>query len=286
MSVSRLTLLWAVMLVGGGLACSRPVGWFRADKVPTAEDEYDQRFEPIRVSDDGPCDPISGRQGDPTHSIIVLVPGIGGDGPEMRGALPQVMGARPASVFMFRYTPFEERDELAKRLAAGLSRLAACIPQGAGRILVLAHSAGGVLSCNAVSRLKAPPDVTGDWLTLITVASPLAGTNRVPAGRTPPAQRPLMYELGVAIPGYPEPVPGVRVVHLRTSAKSDEFMGPSGPNGTHLPNDPKIGSPGAPMFDLPEDLSHGDSLIYVAKKISDGTYLEWLPRAAAALPTP
>lgn len=254
----------------------RPVGWYRADKPPPEEDAYDARFETIVLSSDGPCDPVTARQGEASHPVIVLVPGIGGDGAEMRKALPLVMGAKPASVFMFRYGPFEQRDALAEQLAVGISRLAACIPDGAGRILVLAHSAGGVLASHAVSRVKPPESYRGDWLTLLTVASPLAGTDRVPPGRNTPEQRPLMLELGIKITEYPKPVFGVHVVHLRSSAESDEFMRPS---GTHQPNDPAVGVPGAPQIDLPVKLDHSEALVFVAKKIGDGSYKEWLSRA-------
>jgi hypothetical protein len=263
-------------------ACARPSGWFRADRPPSREDAYDERFEPITLTPDGPCEPVLARQGDPTHRIIVLVPGIGGDGDEMHQSLPVLMTLQPASVFMFRYGPFEPRDALAIRLALGISRLAACIPHSAGRLLVLSHSAGGVLSSLAASRVTPPPG-EGDWLTVLTVASPLAGTNRVPAPSTPPGERPLMLELGVKIPSYPAAVPGVRVVHLRSSAQSDGYMRQS---GDHVPNDPNVGVPGAAQLSLPAELDHGAALVYVAKRIADGTWTEWLRGSTAAAASP
>jgi pimeloyl-ACP methyl ester carboxylesterase len=260
---------WLLLLV----ACSRPVGWFRADRAPHEADDYDGRFEPLALSVDGPCDGVTARQGDRKSPVIVLVPGIGGDAGEMRESLPLLLAAKPASVFMFRYGPFEERDLLADRLATGISQLARCIPDGAGRMLVLAHSAGGVLSSLAAARVKAPEGATADWLTVLTVASPLAGTNSAFSPREPPPQRPLMMEMGMKITSYPAPAPGVRVVHLRSSAESDGFMRPS---RGWLPNDPSVGVPGAPQIDLPVELDHPQALVYAAKRIADGTWREWL----------
>jgi hypothetical protein len=275
----------SLLLVGCALlaACARPTGWFRADRAPTRDDAYDERFEPIALEPDGPCEPKLERQGDGTHRVIVLVPGIGGDGDEMRQSLPAVMGAQPASVFMFRYGAFEPRDVLVNRLALGISRLAACIPHSAGRLLVLSHSAGGVLSSRAASRVTPPPGAEGEWLTVLTVASPLAGTSRVSAPSSSAGDRPLMLELGVSIPSYPAAVPGVRVVHLRSSAQSDGYMRPS---GDHLPNDPAVGVPGAAQLSLPPELDHGAALVYVAKRIGDGTWTEWLASTTASSPAP
>jgi len=257
-------------------ACARPVGWWRADKQPSADDLYDERFESIVMSPEGPCDPIRARQGEAPRPIIVLVPGVGGDGAEMREAVPLLMKAQPASMFMFRYDPFWKVGELTERLAAGINRLAECVPEGAGRIIVLAHSGGGLIASIAVAELKPPPGVQGSWLTLITAASPLAGTSRAPVPRPLSEQR-VMGVLGRKndVP-FPEPVKGVRVVHLRSSAKSDGYMRPS---GDHLPNDPKVGSPGAPQIDLPEDLDHSQALVYAAKKVGDGTWTAWFDGA-------
>src|SRR5690606_26994228 len=144
----------------------------------------------------------------------------GGDGPEMREAIPALMAARPASMFMFRYSPFEEVGPLTERLAAGLDRLSACVPEGAGRLIVLAHSGGGLISSHAVGRVKPPDGAPEPWLTLLTVASPLAGTTRAPTPRPQEKQR-LMLVLGTnnTVP-FPEPAKGVRVVHLRSSPQS------------------------------------------------------------------
>src|SRR5688572_30874204 len=60
LSLRGLSIFVLVLAAG----CSRPSGWFRADKAPTQEDLYDERFEPIVLASDGPCDPVRARQGE------------------------------------------------------------------------------------------------------------------------------------------------------------------------------------------------------------------------------
>jgi hypothetical protein len=71
------------------------------------------------------------------------------------------------------------------------------------------------------------------------------------------------------------------VVHLRTSAPADPFMLP---NQDHLPNDRRVGVPGAPQIDLPRRLGHDEALEYVSERLADGSWAEWLdaPRQATA----
>jgi hypothetical protein len=251
-------------------ACAPKPGWYRADKTPTSSDEaYDERFEPLELTADAGC-PAQGATAAP---LIVLVPGVGGDGDEMHKTVPVLMATHPDALFMFRYTPWEQVGPLADRLVAGLNRLAECRPDGSGGIVVLSHSAGGVISSFAVAHF------TGKAITLLTVASPLAGTSGVMLNKdASPLQVRLFPLLGLGFSGYPEAAAGVRVVHLRTSAKSDGYMRPS---GEHLPNDRSVGVPGAPQFDLPEELDHPTALVYVAKRIADGTWSEWLKPATA-----
>lgn len=238
-------------------------GWFRCD-LPG--ETYKKRFEGVKLLDgEAPC-PAVGE--DTSKPIVVLVHGIGGDGPEMEQVVPLVADWRPPAAFMLRWVPYDDRDEVAVRLAAGISRLAACAPQH--HLLVIAHSAGGVITSQAASRVvlgdRAPIDV---W----TVASPLAGTVRRAGNADGKAEATLMLDLGSRITQYPAAAPGVNVKHLRTSAPADHIMVPS---GDLLPNDPKVGVPGAPQLDLPADLTHEGALTYVVKQLVAGEASQWL----------
>ena len=237
-------------------------GWFRAD-VPG--ETYRSHFAPLPLNDAATQCP--GLPADPEKPLIVLVHGIGGDGPEMEESLPLLLSWAPPAVYMFRWVPWDDRDEVAERMARGLSRLAACT---SARILVLAHSAGGVVSSHAASRVKLE---AGRTIDLLTVASPLAGTVRRAGNEDGRAEATLMLDLGSRITGYPEAAPGMHVVHLRTQAPADHIMVPS---GDLIPNDPSVGVPGAPQLDLPAELGHLEAMVYVVKELIAGRADAWL----------
>src|SRR3954465_12754435 len=91
------------VLVGLGLAllmsCISPgvakrrglLGWYRAD-VPPQTGHYRDRFAEVAAADPAtPCEEIEGKQFDPHRPIIVLIPGAGGEGPEMDAAVPRLV---------------------------------------------------------------------------------------------------------------------------------------------------------------------------------------------------
>lgn len=245
-------------------------GWFRAD-LPAPDGGYAERFERVGARlDEVGCEALGQRQGDAGRPIWVLVHGVGGEGPEMRGALPLLMEAQPASIFMFRWAPWEQRDVLVSQLAGGLSRLARCIPHAAGRTVVIAHSAGGVLASLAMSHVVAPRQAPEPWLVLLTVASPLSGAVSGPLRDGDPD---LMFFMDLGIqPTYPKATAGVRVLHLRTRPPADvEMTALLG----HVPNDARVGVPGALQLELPATLSHADALVYVAGRLSSGAFDPW-----------
>jgi hypothetical protein len=88
----------------------------------------------------------------------------------------------------------------------------------------------------------------------------------------------FLFDLGHAITEYPVAPRGVRVVHLRTSPSADKFMETF---LDHEPNDPTVGVPGAAQVDLPPRLDHDAALAYVAGRIADGSWLEWVGGARA-----
>jgi len=209
--------------------------------------------------------------GDASKPLVVLVHGIGGEGPEMAQSLPLLRGW---DTFMLRWVPYDDRDEVAQRLAEGVTRLSGCAP---GRqLVVIAHSAGGVVASHAASRVKLGP---GSTLDVWTVASPLAGTVRRAGNPDGRAEAVLMLDLGSRMTWYPAAASGVSVKHLRTSAPADHIMKPV---GDLLPNDPKIGVPGAPQLELPEGLDHGGALVWVVGALTDGRAAAWLSGSTAA----
>lgn len=249
-------------------------GWFRADLLPEG-DAYEKRFARIAARLEAvDCGELAALQRDATQPIYVLVHGAGGENVEMHRTVPLLVAAKPAAVLMFRWTPWDTRDALTARFAGGLSHLARCVPGAPGRIVVIAHSAGGVLVSLAAGRLVPPDGAPASWLMLLTVAAPLAGAFPLPDNGPEPS---FMWDLA-STPRYPPPAKGVRVMHLRTQVSGDTQMTPI---IGHPPNDPRAGVPGAPQLDLPATLTHAGALVYVARRLVDGSFARWAEQGAA-----
>lgn len=275
----------AVKLLPSGLlcaalalsACKHPVtiaqergssGWLQVDPLgrPVAA-KYDDRFRIVALDTPGfDCSALQFSEG---GLVVVLVHGLKGDGVEFEDAVPVIAASKPAGMFMFRWVAFDKLDPIARRFAAGLTQLAACRPEG--EILVLAHSAGGVVVSSGASGVVLPADAKDGAVKMLTVASPLAGTmNRERTeGRN---ESRFMLDLGTRFRTYAEAGRGVRAVHLRTSFPADSVMKPT---GEFVPNDRAVGIPGAPQVDLPAELGHVESLGWVARKVADGSWREW-----------
>lgn len=82
-----------------------------------------------------------------------------------------------------------------------------------------------------------------------------------------------MWRVGCSATHYPSPVRGVRVLHLRTAAPADpdmaSFLG-------HSPNDVGVGVPGARHIDLPRALTHAGAMVYVGRRLADGSFANWV----------
>jgi hypothetical protein len=258
-------------------ACKHPVtiaqergssGWLQLDAPgrPAAA-TYDDRFHIASL--DAPGFDCASLRLPADGLVVVLVHGLKGDGPEFEEVVPLIAGSKPAGMFMFRWVAFDQLEPISRRFGAGLTALAACRP--AGEILVLAHSAGGVVISSGASAVALPEGAKDGAVKLLTVASPLAGTmNRARTeGRN---ESRFMLDLGTRFTRYPEAGRGVRAVHLRTQFPADGVMKPQ---GEFVPNDRAVGIPGAPQVDLPKELGHVESLTWVAKKVADGTWREW-----------
>lgn len=258
-------------------ACKHPVtiaqelgssGWLQVDP-PSRQvaARYDDRFHIVPL--DAPGFSCASVGLPPEGLVVVLVHGLKGDGAEFEEALPLIAASKPAGMFMFRWVPFDKLEPIANRFSAGISALAACRPSG--EILVLAHSAGGVVISTGASAIVLPESAKDGAVKMLTVASPLAGTmNRArTAGRN---ESRFLLDLGTRFREYAPAGRGVRTVHLRTQFPADQVMKPQ---GEFAPNDRAVGSPGAPQVDLPAELGHVESLTWVAKKVADGTWREW-----------
>ncbi|MBK7865155.1 MAG: hypothetical protein IPJ65_42475 [Archangiaceae bacterium] len=236
-------------------------GWFRCDGEGKT---YKSRFTGLDLLSPGlACPSVR----DTDKPIVVLVHGVGGDGPEMEEVVPKLAAWGPAALYMLRWVPYDDRDAISARIAKGVSRLAECAPDR--QIVVIAHSAGGVVTSLAAAQIVAGPTL----IHVLTVASPLAGTVRRAGNPDGSQEATMMLDLGTRIAGYPPAAANVHVAHLRTHAPADHIMVPS---GDLLPNDPKIGVPNGEQLELPGELSHSGALGYVVDELIAGRAAGWL----------
>jgi len=272
-----------------------PVGWFQVENTfalgpdggatlppkpselsEAEEADYDEgdaievrlkaRFEramtPMVVDAETPCPAITGNMGKPPPGpVYLLVHGIGGAGPEWYPVLALLDRTHPAAMFMFRWQMTQDRSTILDTLTPGMNRIIACYPNHP--ITVLAHSAGGVLMAFEASRLT-----VGEHVLVYTVASPLAGVGYRSAVEEDDDNTRFLNDLGAARKTYSAAAPNVEVVHLRTSYPADHVMKPN--RFGRPPNQRGVGVENAREVDLPEDIGHDDSLIYVARQILAG----------------
>lgn len=239
------------------------IGWFHLEGAKTWR-PVDKKAE---------CTWLTSRV--PAGDVIVLVPGVKGDGAELDAMLPALQKIEPAAVFMYRWVPWDDRDSISGGFAGGFSHLLHCLPLNDGRVIVVAHSAGGIVVSTAATLVNVPKrERTGPAAYLMTVASPLAGMEDRARNEDGRAEARFMLDFGTRIMSYPIAPTAIAAVHLRTHYPADTVMKPT---RLHERNDPKIGIPGARQIDLPDTLTHDGSLIYVAEKIGDGTWRDWFP---------
>ncbi|MFT3837133.1 MAG: hypothetical protein QM723_09065 [Myxococcaceae bacterium] len=275
-----------------------PVGWFHLEntfvlaadggaEIPPAPKEgpseveapdYDEdeqlevrmkgRFERSMIQmvmdSETPCPAITGSVGAPPKGpVYLLVHGIRGAGIEWYPVLPLLEKTHPAAMFMFRWQMTQDRSTILDTLGPGMDRIVACYPNHP--IYVIAHSAGGVLMAFEASRLT-----VGEKVVVYTVASPLAGVGYRSAVEEDDDNTRFLNDLGAVRHQYSAAAPNVEVVHLRTSYPADNVMKPN--RYGRPPNQRGVGVEGAREVDLPEDIGHDESLIYVARQIVQGKH--------------
>ena len=216
-----------------------------------------RQFQAVQL--DGACPALPG-----PGTVFVLVHGIGGEGSEWVGVIPTLALSQPATMYMYRWFAYAERGAIVKGLVEGVQQLASCNPESP--IIVIGHSAGGVITAFAASRFQLAARAAP--VTLITVASPLAGIGVRPEIEDADDRMHFFNDLGTTHRSYPAASPGVSVLHLRTKYPGDVIMKPS--RAGYAPNALSAVVKGARVLDLPATLGHDDSLLYVARELQVG----------------
>ncbi len=223
------------------------------------KDRFDRQLSPLMLDAQSNCASLLGADLPLQGQVFIFVHGIGGVGSEWWGVVPTLAKLDPAAMFLFRWNATQTRDVILEGLVAGINRITACSP--GVKVTVLAHSAGGVLLSFAASRLKVAQKVE-----LLTCASPLAGIGFHSKIDNDDDDTRFFNDLGSTKDGYSAAAPFVTVVHYRTTFPADQVMKPN--MFGHAPNQRGIKVEGATEVDLPDNLTHSGSLIYVAQQLA------------------
>jgi hypothetical protein len=197
--------------------------------------------------------------------VWILVHGIGGVGPEWSEVHASLKRQPMRAVFHYRWLPNESMEDLVEALAVGIGRILQCAPEGPLTMRIFAHSAGGVLSAKAASRIAVPRRTPVPVVDVVTVASPMAGLFSRSISEDPSA---LFFNNLSTDMRYAVPARGVSVTHVRTLYPGDSVMVPA-PDG-HQANDPRALVPTARVFTLPLGTTHVGALVLVAQHFGDG----------------
>lgn len=153
--------------------------------------------------------------------LFVIVPGALGYGWEWDGAA-KALGEARVPWFVFWWQPWKSLGLGAAQLHDVLAAQIAYAPRSLEEIVVIAHSAGGVLAAHAVGELKVPEPLR---VRVVTIGAPFAGMSVVPAvGDGEPLGSPAMFATSGVLSRYPKLPPRVEVVTYVTSGTSDPVM--------------------------------------------------------------
>jgi hypothetical protein len=166
-----------------------------------------------------------------TERLFVLVPGLLGYGWEWDAPVERLRRAPGVDFVVFWWQPWGSIDRAAHELAALLTRLQASAPPSLRELVVVTHSAAGLVGAHALGFI-APPAIK---LTLVTIGAPFAGMHFAPWSEVDVLHAPLMLAIGTRFAGYPQPPPGVAVIEYVTTYPPDPVM------------HPYWGSPAAPL---------------------------------------
>jgi pimeloyl-ACP methyl ester carboxylesterase len=221
-------LLWA-LAIGG---CVTPV----SKQCPTCAvvDAARPRLPPLKPG---------------TERLFVLVPGLLGYGWEWDAPVARLRATPKVDFVVFWWEPWGSVDRAARQLDQVLWNALTAAPPSVREIIVVAHSAGGLVAAHAVGRLPSPPRK----LTLVTIGAPFAGMHICPWSEVDVLHAPLMLSVAAVYHRYPPPPPGVEVLEYVTAWPADPVMQPHW--GT-APSRSDVGPAGARRIEVDPKLDH------------------------------
>jgi hypothetical protein len=195
-----------------------------------------------------------------TERLFVLVPGALGYGWEWDAAVDALRHAH-ADFIVFWWDPWNSLHLGAQRLNDVL-QTALWVAPSLKEIVVVAHSAGGIVGAHALAGLRVPPR---SHVELVTIGTPFAGMGAAPVGEeyADPLGSPAVLSIGGRFHHYPDPPAGVSVLEYTTRWPPDPVMTP---RYGWQPAPPDVGPRGARRVPVDPKLDHN---FVVARVIND-----------------
>jgi hypothetical protein len=194
-----------------------------------------------------------------TRREFVLVPGVLGYGWEWDGAVAALERAPATDFFVFWWEPWASLKRSSEELRAVLQ--AAVLQPGIDELVVVAHSAGGMVAAYAVSSLAVPP---GRSVKVVTIGTPFAGMMGPPFSLDDPVRSPAMIAMMGTFLHYPDLPSRVEFIEYVTSWPSDPVMQS---RYGHEVAPPSVGPRGARRIPVDPKLDHNKTVALVVEQL-------------------
>jgi hypothetical protein len=195
-----------------------------------------------------------------TRTLFVVVPGLLGYGWEWNGAQIALGQLPDTSVLVYEWDTWASLLSSSARLTAHTRFLLRRLPPSVRKVILLGHSAAGLLVVRAAAALQPPPGVE---LEVLAVGAPLAGLGFNPWSGDNLVRTVLPIALAGRFTVWPAPAPGVRLRIFPTGPSDPVMRRIFG----HDPADPAVLPPGTELEPLPRELDHNVALGFVARRL-------------------
>jgi hypothetical protein len=155
-----------------------------------------------------------------TQTVYLLVPGLLGYGWEWHDAERALRELPAAVTLVWPWDPWRSLAESGTALTEHLDYLLRRLPGSVARVVVIGHSAAGLLLLWAATRVQVPSSLAVE---LITVGAPLAGQGFNPWSGQDLWMTPLPIALGSRFSQWPTPKQGLKL-RVFVTGPSDPVM--------------------------------------------------------------
>ena len=186
---------------------------------------------------------------------VILVPGILGFEWEWDRPLALLRARADTFVQVYHWRPSSGLGTVAEELAAVVDRVIAEAPDSLERLLIVGHSAGGMVTAHAAARIRTRPEIPVD---VLNVGAPYAGLHAsfLDLDDADFLYCPFMLALGYTFERYPPIAPGVTVESYVTDGNRDPVMKV---RWGHDPGKPTVGPAGRRRL-VPPQIDHNHAL--------------------------